>query len=280
VVNDETVVWHADGAPSPTGGRWGLLGAASWSDLRGHLRSPEFAVGVVALPLVLYLLFGVPNTSVLPTGATIRTAMLVSIGCYGAVTLAIFTLGEGVARDRGRGWTRALAVTPMPGWVQLAARLISAGLLSLVVAAGLATVASTLGDVDLAITTWLAFGATMLGGTLAFSSLGFAIAHLVRPRAAAVVCNLIFMPMAFVSGFFVPLGEQSAVIRDIARVLPSFHFGQLAYRLVLSPRDVQEFTGLPADRVVLHLAWVIGSSVLFGVVGLLAARREDGSWLT
>ena len=56
----------------------------------------------------------------------------------------------------------------------------------------------------------------MLAGVLAFSALGFAIALLARPRAAAVISNLIFLPLAFASGFFMPLSELPAAMRTIA----------------------------------------------------------------
>ncbi|WP_309133365.1 ABC transporter permease [Cellulomonas sp.] len=262
-------------APRPTGGRAGLLAATVVVDLRSSFRNAEFAVGAVAVPVLLYAMFGLPNaSSQLPGGTRVGLAMLVSLTAYGVVSLALFTFGENVAKDRGRGWFRTLRATPFPTGVYLAGTSLTAAVHALLIVLSTGLLAALAGGVRLDVGEWAAFAALMTAGVLLFSTLGFAIAYLARPRAATVVANLLFLPLAFASGFFMPLSELPDVMGDIAPYLPTFHFGQLAYRLVMPDADVAAFTGAATQPVGVHVAWVLGSAVLLGAVALLAARRE------
>ncbi|PYF96336.1 ABC-2 type transport system permease protein [Georgenia satyanarayanai] len=260
----------------PSAGRTArLLGYHSLVQLRSSLRSAEFAVGAVAVPVILYAMFGLPDAgSLLPGGTRVGLAMLVSFGCYGVVSLAIFTFGEDVAKERGRGWPRTLAATPFPTWVHLAGKAASAVVHALAIVVAMSVAAATLGGVRLEATEWLALGAALVSGVLLFSTLGFAIAYLARPRAATVIANLVFLPLSFASGFFFPLSELPDVVGRVAQWLPTYHFGQLAYRTVMPAEDVEFWTGRALQPVWVHLVAVVGTAALLGVVTVWAARRE------
>ncbi|QCB94846.1 ABC transporter permease [Cellulomonas shaoxiangyii] len=261
--------------PRRTGGPAGLVARTAVVHLRSSFRNAEFAVGAVAVPVLLYAMFGLPNASSrLPGGTRIGLAMLVSLTAYGVVSLALFTFGENVAKDRGRGWLRTLRATPFPTAAYLGGASLTAAVHALLVVAGTGLLAALAGGVRLDVAQWAAFAGIMTAGVLVFSTLGFAIAYLARPRAAVVVANLLFLPLAFASGFFFPLSELPDVIGDLAVYLPTFHFGQLAYRAVMPASDVAVFTGAATQPVAVHLAWVLVSAVLLGAVALAAARRE------
>lgn len=264
-----------DRQPRRHGGPIGLFALAATTEVRSGLRSVEFAVGAITVPVLLYAMFGLPNAaSLLPGGTRVALAMLVSISAYGVVSLAIFTFGEDVAKERGRGWTRTLRATPFPTGIHLFAKTASAVVHAAMIVVAMFAIAATAGGVRMPALSWLALAAVMLAGVLLFSTLGFAIAFLVRPRAATVIANLIFLPLAFVSGFFVPLGELPSILRDIAQYLPTYHFGQLAYRTVMPIEDVEYWTGAAVEATWVNLAWVLSSAVVLGAVALLAARRE------
>lgn len=262
-------------AARPTGGRAGLLALQVATEVRASLRSPEFAVGAVIIPVILYAMFGLTNAAgVLPGGTRIGLAMLASLSCYGIVTLAIVVFGEDVAKDRGRGWLRTLRATPFPTGVYLGGKAGAALVHGSLIVVAMSALGASAGGVDLGPRQWVSFGALMLAGVLVFSPLGFAIAYLARPRTAAVIANVIFLPLAFASGFFIPLSELPAVLSDVAPWLPTYHFGQLVYGSLMPVEDVAAFTGAPAQPVAVHLAWVVGSAVVLGGLSLLAARRE------
>ena len=259
----------------PNGHQVGLALLAAATELRASLRTPEFAAGAIAIPVILYAMFGLPNSDgALPGGTAVGLVMAVSMCAYGVVSLAIFTFGDDVAKERGRGWTRTLSATPLPTWVYLVGKLANALVLGTIIVAAIAALAVLMGGADLPIVTWVQLWLLMLAGVLSFSTLGFAIAYVARPRAAAMIANLVFLPLAFASGFFVPMNQLPEVLRDVAAFLPTFHFGQLAHHLVMPAADVAFWTGAATRPLWVHVAWVAGSAVVLGTIALLASRRE------
>lgn len=261
--------------PSRNGGRLGLLGHVVRLDVVAGLRTPEFAIGVIAVPVLLYAMFGLPNAAnVMPAGTGVGAMMLVSLTCYGIVSLAIFAFGDEVAKERGRGWPRTLQATPVPAWAYLGGKLVMAVVYAALITAAMSLLAATAGGVSLPARAWLGFAGTMLGGVLAFSTLGFAVAYLARPRTATIITNLVFLPLAFLSGFFFPLSELPAVLRDLAPWLPTYHFGQLAWQRIAPVADAEAFTGIASPGTATHVAWLLGCTLVFGALALLGARRE------
>jgi ABC-2 type transport system permease protein len=259
------------------GGGLGLVAVHCIVELRRAARSIEYLIVAVALPMLLYAMFGLPNaevTNVLPDGTHVGTMMMVSLCCYGVVSLAIFTFGEYVAKERLRGWARTMRSTPLPVWSNLVAKLVLAVVGAALIVASTAGLAVAAGNVRLEPAQWVRLVGTLLAGVLAFSTLGFAIAYATRPRAATAISNLIFLPLAFLSGFFVPLSELPEVLAEIAVWLPTYHFGQLAWRQVAPPSDVQAWVGAAHGSSGEHLAWVLATTVVCGAIALVAAGRE------
>jgi ABC-2 type transport system permease protein len=261
-------------------GRLGLLAVHSRVELRRAMRSIEYLIVAIALPMLLYAMFGLPNaetTNVLADGSHVGTLMMVSLACYGVVSLAIFTFGEYVAKERQSGWARTMRATPLPVWSNLAAKTVLAVVGAAAIVASTAGLAVAAGNVRLDPAQWTRLTAVLLLGVLAFATLGFAIAYATRPRAATAISNLIFLPLAFLSGFFVPLSELPDVLGSIAVWLPTYHFGVLAWRQVTGPEGVEAWVGTAPAAVGVHLGWVVAATVVFGAVALLAAHRKGAT---
>lgn len=261
--------------PTATANRRGhLLLADTALEVRAALRAPEFLAGALLIPLLLYVMFGLSNDDVLPAGTPVRTFMLVSLSAYGVVSLSIFVLGEDVAKDRGRGWIRTLHATGFPPGVHLVGKTLSGVVHAALVVAAMALLAAIAGGVELRAAQWAAFAATAVGGFILFAPLGLAIAYLARPRTATVVANVVFLPLSFASGFFVPLGELPEAVGQIGRFLPTTHFGQLAYRTVMPAEDVELLTGIATRPAWVHVAWVLGTFVVLAALARWGAHRE------
>lgn len=172
-----------------------LLRTQIFADVREYLRVPEFMVGVVAVPIILYAMFGSTTgpDPTLPDGTPVAAMMAGSFAAYGIVSLAIFTFGVDVASERGTGWLRTRRVTPLPAWSYFGAKIVMAILFSAMILIGVTTLAVTMGNVILPIATWSRLWITLLSGAVVFSTLGFAIAYLARARAASAIGNLIFL---------------------------------------------------------------------------------------
>lgn len=62
-----------------------------------------------------------------------------------------------------------------------------------------------------------------------FLLLGYAIGYYFSPNTAPALLNLVFFPMSFASGVFIPLQFLPKFVQDIAPYLPTYHLAQLAW---------------------------------------------------
>ena len=185
-----------------------LLAAQIVAEAKSNVRVPEYVIGVVGVPILLYAMFGLPLADKLTaSGTSVGAINVASMTCYGIVSLAIFTFGADVATERGKGWLRRLRATPMPMWAYFAAKMVTALAFSAAILAGTLAVAMIFGGLRFEAREVLGLAAVLGLGTIAFAPFGFTIAYLFTPKAATAVANLIFLPVSFLSWFFIPLSQ-------------------------------------------------------------------------
>jgi ABC-2 type transport system permease protein len=259
----------------PAGSMAGLLAAQVLAEVRQNLRIPQFLIGVVAVPVMLYAMFGLPEAGqIMPGGTDIGAMMFASLSCYGVVSLAIFTFGVDIAQERGKGWLRRLRATPMPMWAYFAGKGAMAVAFAAAILVATAAVATLAGGVRFDAARLMRTSLVLVSGALAFSTMGFALAYWTRPRAAAAIGNLVFLPLAFASGFFYTLDQLPGFLQDLAHYLPTYHFGQLVWNQLAPASDVQAFGSPVPDSLLVHLVWVIGCFVVFGILAAIGYRRD------
>lgn len=260
---------------SSNNGRLGLLGLQVLTEIVSARRNVEYVVGLVIIPALLYSMFGLPNDSTwVPDGSTFSTIALGSFAAYGVVSLAIFTFVDELAKERGRGWIRTLRATPVPFGSYLLAKLCMAAVYSLLILVVLAAISVPTGASSLSIASWLSIAALGVGGVVVFGTVGIAVAFLVRPRAATTIANLVFLPLAFCSGFFFPLSETPAFVRDLAPYLPTYHYGRLVWSQVATDKEIDLFTGIAGEETLVHVGWVLGFALIGGAAAWWATRRD------
>jgi ABC-2 type transport system permease protein len=125
----------------------------------------------------------------------------------------------------------------------------------------LAVLATTLGGVTLPLAAWLKLLAVEIFGVLPFSAIGLSIATLVSAQAAPAVINLIYLPMSFLSGLWMPLSVLPPAVREVAPLWPAYHVGQLALAAVGQPSD---------GATLVHVAALAAVTIAF----LAVARRR------
>jgi ABC-2 type transport system permease protein len=260
---------------TPAGSVVGLLVAQVLAEVRQNLRIPQFLIGVVAVPVMLYAMFGLPEAGqVMPGGTDVGAMMFASLSSYGVVSLAIFTFGVDIAQERGKGWLRRLRATPMPMWAYFAGKCAMAVAFAAAILVATAAVATLAGGVRFDAARLVRTSLVLVSGALAFSTMGFALAYWTRPRAASAIGNLVFLPLAFASGFFYTLDQLPGFLQDLAHYLPTYHFGQLVWNQLGPASDVQAFGSPAPDSLLVHLAWVIGCFVVFGILAAVGYRRD------
>lgn len=268
------------GAPAPVDRaprRIGLLVVHVRAEINGARRSAPYVIGLVVVPAVLYIMFGLPNDATwVEGGSPYSTIAIGSFTCYGAVSLAIFTSVDELAKERASGWMTTMQATPIPLWSQLLAKLSMAGLYALAIVALLAAVSVPTGASRLGIGAWLTIAALGVLGVAMVGTIGAVVAFVVRPGAATAIANLVFLPVSFCSGFFFPLSEVHDVVRGVAPWLPTYHLGRLVWPATATDTEIDAFTGLPAEPLWVHVAWVVGAAVAGAAACYAVLHRTRG----
>lgn len=236
-----------------------------------HVRMPAYAIPSIAFPVMFYLLFGVMFGGGRPAGGTtVATYLLATYATFGVIGAALFGFGVGIAVERGQGWMLLKRATPMPPFAYFTAKVAMAMVFGAVIIALLVVVGTWLGGVRLSVSELAALTGTLVLGAIPFCALGLAIGYFAGPNSAVAIVNLVFMPMAFASGLWIPIQMLPPVVRSIAPFLPPYHLAQLALSTIGAG------VGAPAWTHVVTLAGF--TAVGLGLAWMGYRRDEDKTW--
>jgi len=104
---------------------------------------------------------------------------------------------------------------------------------------------------------------TEIFGVLPFCALGLLVGTLIKGAGAPGLINLVYLPMAFLSGLWFPLSIMPKVLQQIAPALPSFHLNQLA----------QSAVGLGQTSPLPHVLALLAFTVGFLLLAMRRLRR-------
>jgi ABC-2 type transport system permease protein len=240
----------------------------AWCEWLKVVRLPAYVVPMVMFPVVFYLFFGVAMKQA-SGGFNIATYLLATYGAFGAMTASLFSFGVSVAVERGQGWTQFKRATPMPPLAHLVGRLAVSMVVSAVIIGILFALGAALGGVRMPAGTWAALAGTLVAGGAVFALFGLALGYWIGPNSAPGVVNLVSMPMALVSGMWIPLAMLPEFLRRLAAFLPAYHYANLALGII----GARPAGSLAPAVSVIYLA-------SFAAVALVAAwwgyRRDEG----
>ena len=231
-----------------------------------HLRTPAFIIPTLTFPIVFYLFFGVTMGSRnMGGGATLGVYLIATYGAFGVIGAALSSFGVSLALERGQGLLELKQATPMPLSAYIVAKLASAAVFSSMVTLLLFAVGTVLGGARLDPQQLATLFATLVAGTVPFALLGLTIGYIVPAEAAIAVINLIYLPMGFLSGLWIPIDFLPNTVKQIATFLPGFHFGQLALGVIEMPAH-----GTPGG----HVTALLGFTLIFLATGIAAYRLD------
>ena len=181
-------------------------------------------------PPLFYVLFGVLLGG--KGGPEAARYMLATYGVFGIMGAALFGFGVTVAIERERGFLALKRALPMPPGAYLLAKMAMAMAFAAVISLVLAVLAVTLAKVSLQPGQWALLFMINVLGVLPFCAIGLYIGSLVGGSAAPAVVNLLYLPMSFLSGLWLPLQILPGIFSRLAPVWPSYHLGQIALKVV------------------------------------------------
>jgi ABC-2 type transport system permease protein len=248
------------GAPAAAMPRSRLAGAylaEARCEVLRYLRNPGFLLPIILFPTVFYAMFGI----VLNHGDSEATRyMLASYSTFGVMAPGLFGFGVSLALERDSGLLTLKRALPMPPGAYLLGKMLMAVCVAAVVGAILLALALGVSHAPLApaqVGTLLLVDAL---GVLPFCALGLLVGTLLKGQGAPGLLNMIYLPMAFLSGLWFPLQMMPAFLRALAPAWPSYHLNALALSAV----------GFDTGARLPHVAVLAGFTVVFLA---LAARR-------
>lgn len=225
------------------------------------LRTPGYTLPTLMFPIMFYSFFGL---LMIRGQAQYLLCTFATFGCIGA---ALFAFGVGIATERAQGWLTLLQATPAPIAAVLVGKGFGAALFAAIITLIMSVLAAVFGDVRMATGQWAGLLLVMVLGSLPFSALGIGLGMSLAPNAAPAVLNLIYLPLGFLSGLWIPISQLPGWLQDAAVWLPPYHLAELALHV----------TGTRSGSVLVSLAILTGYTLLFVLFAAWAWRRPKTS---
>jgi len=201
-----------------------LLAAQVLYQVRVLVRSPIGSFATLVIPLMVLLAVNLlyRGTHLASRGgiayAQFFTPAMVAFAVVNACYMSVIS-ATSLARDEGI--LKRLRGTPLPPWIYMTGRLVSAGLVALVSAVVVVAVGAGVYDFEVI---WSAVPAALLVlavGMFCFSALGLAVTVLVpRADSALPIAWGTILPLCFISDVFMPIDSAPHWLRETASFFP------------------------------------------------------------
>src|SRR5580658_991555 len=165
-------------------------------------------------------------------GAAVPKYMIATFGTFGVMGASLFGTAAGLASDRGLGWLEVKRASPMPPFAYFAAKVVTSMIFSAIIVLALFGLGIAFGGVRMPVAQFAILLGTLVVGSLPFSAMGLALGYFTGPNSAPATINLIYLPMSFCSGLWMPIMLLPKLVQKIALVMPPYHLAQLALGIV------------------------------------------------
>lgn len=246
---------------------WRVYGTEAKYEILKTLRQPAYVIPTLAFPLLFYVMFGIVFGSRQAVGSVkLATYLLATYATFGVMGAALFGFGAGIAMERGYGWLQVKRASPMPPLAYLVAKTVMSIIFSAIIVILLFILGTLFAGVHLSAIEFLKLMGIMIAGSIPFCALGLAIGCYSTPSAAPAVVNILFLPMSFCSGLWLPLQLLPKFLQHFAPFLPPYHLGKLALKQV----------GFGSSGSAMpHIAALVGFTVVFLLLALRGYSRDD-----
>jgi len=232
------------------------------------MRLPAFVVPTVLFPLLFYVFFGIAlGHQRMPGTVPLAKYLVATYGTFGVIGVSLFGFGVYVAVERGQGWLQVKRTTPMPISAYFFAKMAMAMLFSAIIIVGLFLLSLLSGNGAIPVVAALQLMAVLLPGAITFCAAGLAVGYFAGPNSASGIVNLIYIPMSFLSGLWIPIWALPRAIQKIAFFLPGFHLSQLALNVIGAGRG---------DSMLPHVVFLIVATMILLAIAYAGYRRDEG----
>ena len=256
---------HPGGRAGRAGGRGplGLVAHQARYDLLSFLRNRQSRFFTLILPVLFLVIFVsvFGNDKIGPQQVKASTYYVPGLAALGIIAGSFVNLVISITAQREAGVLKRRRSTPVPAWVLIAGRALTAIFIALAVMTVLLLIGRFAYGVRLPAETLPGVLVTGIVGAIAFCCLGYALSTAIGSAdAAQPMVQAIMLPLYFISGVFIPNVNLPRWLQDVAEVFPVQHLAG-ALRHAFDPA---------AHGV--GIVWSdLGILVLWGAAGLAVA---------
>jgi ABC-2 type transport system permease protein len=204
-------------------------------DLLVTVRNPQSRFFTLALPVIFLVLltsvFGDHTSHVNGQAIKNSTYYVPGIATLGIVGVSFVNLVITVTAQRESGVLKRRRSTPVPAWVLIAGRALTAAIIAIVIVTVVLATGRVAYGVHLPGATVPAFVLGVAIGAACFCCLAYAATSFIRSEdAAQPVVQATVLPLYFISGVFIPKAQLSSTLRDVASVFPVSHLDNALFK--------------------------------------------------
>lgn len=261
-----TTTWTNGALVRPAGGLVRIYMKEAKYEFLKNLRIPRYSFSVILFPLMFYVLFGLVMGRQAIGNVSTSKYLIATYGTFGVMGSSLFGVAAGLAAERGLGWLQVKRASPMPPFAYFVAKVVMSTIFSASVVLLLLLLGVCFGGVRLSLPETAKLVSTLVAGSIPFSAMGLAIGYFIGPNSAPAVINLIYLPLSFASGLWIPFMFLPRVVQRIAVFLPPYHLAQLALDILRGGQQESSWT---------HWKFLIGFALICLGVARIGFQRDE-----
>lgn len=190
-------------------------------------RTPISAFFSLIFPVLLFVIFSLVfgNDPIQELGVTAAQYYAPALAVFATASAAYTNLAITTAYQRDFGILKRVRGTPLPPWIYLASKVMTAVLVGAIAAAIMLAIGFVAYDLQLPLRAVPAMVTAFLVGAASFAALGMLLAALTGSgESATAIAQATLLPLAFFSGNFFVSTQLPAWLSRLASVFPLRHF--------------------------------------------------------
>ncbi len=244
----------------------GLIRQQVGYELKMFIRTPIAAFFTLIFPLLLLFIFGAlfGNEEIPELGITVAQYFAPALAVFSAASATYTNIGVFTSFQRDEGILKRVRGTPLPPWIFFVGKMLSSFLIAAAAVSAMMLVGVLVYDIQIMASTLPAAIISFFAGVICFAALGLLVAAVAPSgNAATAIANSTLLPLAFFSGLFIPLTDDSPTwLVTLGDIFPLKHFND-AFQAAFLPTTTGAGFDWPA----------IGYMLLWAAVAMLLALR-------
>lgn len=213
-------------------------------------RQPMYIVSTILFPSMFFWFFGIPNAKE-PGAISILTA---SFAGFAVLSVVLFQFAVGISQEKDSSWYYYVRSLPYPQGLQLTSRILSGFLFSALGIGGVVLTALYFAKLPYQDINWLDFLFKIYLGAIPFALMGICLGLAVNSRTVLPLANLVYLPLSFAGGLWMPPHILPTAVQEISIYLPTRMYGEILWASILSKEiEKKQALGLAVYAVVFLL---------------------------